>query len=366
MLTSVIGVVILLGGLIFFHELGHYLVAKFFGVKVEVFSLGFGKKLFARKWGETEYCISLFPLGGYVKLMGDDPYKSVPAEDANRAFSTQKLYKRFAIVAAGPIANLLLAYVLFMAVFFFGQPMAGTRVGTVQVNSPAWQAGIRPKDRIAQLDGKAVETWNDLEDSLKMRNGQKVELTIERSTAELKIPYTVGKVRTKNVYGEDEEVGGIKGIQPAPLDPQIGISNPETPAYKAGLRTDDVITKLGSRDIVVYDDINEALTTFWKEGEPLTISVRRGEKGPEQSFSIPLPSQPASDKYSPFGLAQALGMYPSELFVKKLSPDSPAEKGGMLAGDRIVSVGGAPIYNFEAIVDEVQEQGTKGDRKSVV
>lgn len=145
-LTSVVGVVILLGGLIFFHELGHYTVAKLFGVKVEVFSLGFGYKLFRRKFGDTEYCLSVFPLGGYVKLMGDDPYKSVPAEDAERAFSTQKLYKRFFIVAAGPISNLLLAYVLFAAVFFVGQPTASTRIGTVQVNSPAWAAGIRPKD----------------------------------------------------------------------------------------------------------------------------------------------------------------------------------------------------------------------------
>jgi regulator of sigma E protease len=358
-LYSVVGVVVLLGGLVFFHELGHYLVAKFFGVKVEVFSLGFGKKLFRKKWGETEYCVSLFPLGGYVKLMGDDPYKSVPPEDAARAFSTQKLYKRFAIVAAGPMANLLLAYVLFVMVFFTGQPMAGTRIGTVQVNSPAWQAGIRPKDRVAAINGTAVQTWNDLEDDLKTKLNERVELTIERGNAELKVPYTVGKVRTKNVYGEDEEVGGIKGIQPAPLDPQVGISNPESPAYRAGLRSGDVITKVGSRDILVYNDINEALTSFWKEGEPLTFSVKRGNN--EQSFSIPMPAQPAGDKYSPLGLAQVIGLFPSELFVRELSKDSPAQKGGLQAGDHIVTVGGMPIYNFESIVDQVQEQGPKGE-----
>ena len=326
-LTSIVGVVILLGGLIFFHELGHYTVAKLFGVKVEVFSLGFGYKLFRRKIGDTEYCLSVFPLGGYVKLMGDDPYKSVPAEDAERAFSTQKLYKRFLIVAAGPISNLLLAYILFATVFFVGQPTAGTRIGSVLVNSPAWAAGLRPKDRLAAIDDKKMATWIETEDELKNKLGQKVELTIQRGAAELRIPYTVGKVRARNPYGEEEDVGGIKGIQPSPLDPQIGISDPNSPAYKAGLRTDDVITKIGSRDIVVYDDINEALTTFWKEGDPLTLSVKRG-KGAEQSFSLPLPAQPPGDKYSPFGLAQVLGIYPSELFVDKLSPDSPAEKGG--------------------------------------
>ncbi len=361
--TSVVGVVVLLGGLIFFHEFGHYIIAKLFGVRVEVFSLGFGKKIFRRQIGETEYCISLFPLGGYVKLMGDDPYKSVPAAEAHRAFSTQKLYKRFAIVSAGPLFNLLLAFVLFMVVFWFGQPMSGTRVGSVIVDSPAWDAGIRPKDRIAEVSGQKLQTWSELEDTLKNRLGEKVELVIERGNTELRIPYVVGKVRTKNAYGEDEEVGGIKGVMSTPLDPVIGISNPDSIAYKAGLRSGNLITKIGSRDIVVYEDINEALSAFWKNDSPLTISVKQGEEGngPEKSFSVVLPALPAADKINALGLAGVLGIYPSELFVKKVSPDSPAEKGGLLAGDRMVSVAGLPIYNFESIVDSVQSEGAKGE-----
>lgn len=361
--TSIIGVVVLLGGLIFFHEFGHYIIAKLFGVRVEVFSLGFGKKIFRRTIGETEYCVSLFPLGGYVKLMGDDPYKAVPAAEAHRAFSTQKLYKRFAIVAAGPVFNLLLAFVLFMVVFWFGQPMAGTRVGSVIVDSPAWEAGIRPKDRIAEINSTKLRTWNDLEDYLKNRVGEKVELVVERGTTELHMSYLVGKVRSKNPYGEDEEVGGIKGVMPTPLDPVIGISNPDSAAYKAGLRSGNLITKIGSREIVVYEDVNEALATFWKAGSPLTISVKQGEEGagPEKSFTVVMPDLPMADKLTPMGLAGALGIYPSELFVRKVSPDSPAEKGGLQAGDRIASVGGAPVYNFESIVDSVQGEGAKGE-----
>ena len=151
MLTSVIGVLVLLGGLIFFHEFGHYCMAKLFRVKVEVFSVGFGKKILKRMIGETEYCVSLFPLGGYVKLLGDDPYKGVPAAEAERAFCTQKLFKRFLIVAAGPLANMLLAYPLFIAIFWFGKPMPGTRLGTVIVGSPAWEAGLRPRDHVVEV-----------------------------------------------------------------------------------------------------------------------------------------------------------------------------------------------------------------------
>jgi regulator of sigma E protease len=365
-LTSFVGVVILLGGLIFFHELGHYTIAKLFGVKVEVFSLGFGKKLLVRKMGETEYCLSLFPLGGYVKLMGDDPYKGVPAAEADRAFSTQKLYKRFLIVAAGPCSNLLLAYVLFTVVFWSGQPLAGTRIGEVVVDSPAWEAGLRSKDRIVEVSGKKVESWNDLEDSLKPRTGEKVDLKVERGASEIHIPITVGTIRAKNPYGEDEDVGGIKGISPNPLDPMIGISDSNSAAYQAGLRTGDTITQIGNRPIVVFDDINQALNALWNTGKSVSVNVKR-RTGPDgKEFK---PKEPAVDKtftltfphpakvLTPLGAAPTVGIFPSELFVFQISPKSPAEAGGLLVGDRIVAVNGHTVYNFETIVEQVQGAG---------
>lgn len=362
MISSLIGVTVLLGGLVFFHELGHYSIAKLFGVRVEVFSLGFGKKLFSKRIGETEYCLSLFPLGGYVKLMGDDPYKAVPASEAHRAFSTQKLYKRFAIVAAGPLSNLLLAYFLFTIVFWVGQPVGSTQLGTVVIGSPAWTAGLRAKDRVQEIGGTKVENWNDLEEQLKAREGQTVDLVVDRANEKLRIPVAITKVKGKNEYGEDVLVGGIKGISSLPLEPMIGISNPNTPAYIAGLRTGDTITKINTRQIQLYEDISEALAEVWKDGSPVTISVTRGAldgkgKPTEHSFSVVLPKKPAVTP--PLGLAQALQLYPSELFVLKLSPDSPAEKGGLLPGDRIVKVAGQPIYNFESVGDEVQAAGAK-------
>lgn len=204
MLTSIIGMVVLLGGLIFFHELGHYSVAKFFKVKVETFSLGFGKKIFKKKWGETEYCLSLFPLGGYVKMMGDDPFSEVPPDQAARAFSTQALYKRFAIVAAGPIANLLLAYVLFMVVFWVGQPQVSSQVGSVQVNSPTWNAGLRSGDRILNLNGESVTTWQEVESWLRSREGKTVEASVLRKNEAMTLSLPVDRVKSKNAFGEEE------------------------------------------------------------------------------------------------------------------------------------------------------------------
>lgn len=360
MLTTVVGMVVLLGGLIFFHESGHYLVAKFFKVKVEVFSLGFGKKLFSWKKGETEYCLSIFPLGGYVKLMGDDPYKGVAPEEAHRAFSTQKLYKRFAIVAAGPIANLLLAYVLFTFVFWMGQPTVSPRLGNVAVSSPAFEAGLRSKDRVTAVSGTAVSTWNELDEALRPQEGRKVDLTVERGTGTLTIPVNVSRTRVKNPYGEDEFAGGIKGISPTPSAAVIGISDPKSAAYVAGLRTGDLITKIDAQPITGYEDISEALQTDWAANRPVTFTFQRvmtDAKAAEQSVTVALPK--VANKSALTGVGESIGIFPSETFVKAVSADSPAQKGGLLIGDRVVSVNGQPIHYFEAIVDAVQTAGNE-------
>ncbi len=363
MLTSIVGVVILLGGLIFFHELGHYTVAKIFGVKVEVFSLGFGKKIFSRQMGETQYCLSIIPFGGYVKLMGDDPYKGVPASEAERAFCTQQLYKRFCIVAAGPTSNLLLAYVLFTVVFFAGQPMVATRIGNVAIHSPSWEAGLRAKDNILEINGKKISHWIEIEDTLRPLAGQKVDLKIERGSQELRVPIEVSKVHLKNAYGEDEETGGIKGMTPNPSEPVVGISDPNSVAYIAGLRTGDTITKIENKPILVFEDIADTLSSLWVDNKPIVISYKRKpnleiKEVPEQTVSLNLPKQ--SKVVSLFGVGTLLGIYPSELFVRQLSAGSPAEKGGLKVGDRIEKLGDGTVYNFEGIVDYIQAQGSQG------
>ncbi|MBY0371458.1 RIP metalloprotease RseP [bacterium] len=364
MVTSVVGVVVLLGGLIFFHELGHYLVAKLFGVRVEVFSLGFGKKIFRRQVGETEYCLSLIPLGGYVKLMGDDPYRAVPAEDAARAFSTQKLYKRFLIVAAGPIANFLLAFVLFIVIFWLGQPVRTSKIGFVAPASPAWDAGLRPGDRLVSVGNEPVQYWNELDEDLKARTGQKVDLQVDRAGAQLRIPYTIGLVRTRNPYGEEEEVGGIKGISPYPVLAAVGVSDPASAAGHAGLKTGDTIIKVDNRPVALWEEMREALAAYWQPGKPVTITFKRptgtGDKTEEKSATLVFPARPTPDKANLFGEVSALGLYPTELFVQKVNPDSPAEKGGLLVGDRVVQVAGTPVFHFEMIVDAVQGAGEKG------
>ena len=370
MLTSVVGMVVLLGGLIFFHEFGHYGVAKLFGVKVEVFSLGFGKKILKRTVGETEYCLSLIPLGGYVKLMGDDPYKGVPADEAERAFCTQALYKRFLIVAAGPIANLLLAYALFTAVFWVGKPMQGPTIGDVVLQSPAWQAGLLPQDKVLTVDGLEIATWNELEESLEKREGEEVVLTVQRGSETVDLPVTVNQVSSRNPYGEDVLVGGIKGIAPYPSQPMVAVSNPESPAYQAGIRTGDVILEIGDKELQFYSQLNPTLAEVWDSPKSVPVKVKRFPVGKpddfkEVSYTLALPQAPPEAELGPLGLSAALGLYPSEVAVQMVTPESPAEKGGLQPGDRISKIGDEPIYSFEGIVDQVQEWGKKGQSVNV-
>lgn len=355
MIAAIVGMVILLGGLIFFHELGHYTVAKIFGIHVEVFSLGFGKKLITKRIGETDYCLSLIPFGGYVKLMGDDPSQSIPAADAARAFSTQKLYKRFLIVGAGPFANLLMAFLLFIVIFWVGKPVDSTRIGSVALESPAWNAGIRPQDLITQVDNDKVIFWKQIEEKIRDRNGQKVSLTVQREGKTLTISIPTSLIRTKSPYGEEALARGIKGISPFPVANVIGVS-PLSIAYQAGLRTKDRIHRVGDRAVARFDEIEAALLA--SKGR-IGISVMRQTEPKKQATELSFILERATSKSMGGSWPQAarFGIFPSELFVKRVLPSGPAERAGIQEEDRIVAVNGRKVYDFETLIDSIQDAG---------
>ena len=168
---SIVSVIVLLGVLIFAHELGHFLMAKRAGVGVLKFSLGFGPRIIGRKIGETEYLLSLIPLGGYVKLLGESPGEELPEEDKKRSFLKQTVWKRIVIVAAGPVFNLLLALSIFTLVNMIGLPVLTTEVGSLQPDSAAIESGIKAGDRIIAIDGKAVTKWDEISEIVSKSKG---------------------------------------------------------------------------------------------------------------------------------------------------------------------------------------------------
>jgi regulator of sigma E protease len=237
--TIIVSVVVLLGILIFVHELGHFLVAKYSGVGVLKFSLGFGPKIIGRKFGETEYLISAFPLGGYVKLLGESEGEELSEEDEKRSFSKQTVWKRIGIVAAGPVFNFLLAVVIFTRLT--------TQIGSIQEGSAAFEAGLLVNDRIVAIDGSKVSVWDDMARIVTDSGGKALQITIERSGEVKVISLTPRSQKSKNLFGEDIDAYKL-GISPKE-DTFVERMNPAK-AFWAALKQTWVISKLTILSIV--------------------------------------------------------------------------------------------------------------------
>jgi regulator of sigma E protease len=206
-LYYILPLVFVLGVLILFHELGHFLVAKYFGVKVLKFSLGFGPKVAGKTIGETEYLLSLIPFGGYVKMLGeseDDDTKPLTPEEEKRSFSNQHVLKRIAIVTAGPFANLLLALIIFCIFYMLaGTQVMEAEIGQVREDSPAHKAGLLKGDVIVSIDGKTIEAWEEIKDAVQYSAGKSLEITILRGDSFHTMTVVPEASVIKNIFGEE-------------------------------------------------------------------------------------------------------------------------------------------------------------------
>jgi regulator of sigma E protease len=211
---SIISVIILLGVLIFVHELGHFLVAKWAGVGVLKFSLGFGPKLIGKKVGETEYLVSLIPLGGYVKLLGEAEDEALSEEDGKRSFLKQPVLKRAAIVIAGPVFNFLLAILIFAVVYIIGIPTLTAQIGGVQEGSSAYKAGLAKGDIIVAINGRDVSRWEQIAETVSKGKGKEMKILVKRGEKQYEMLVTPGLLKTKNLFGEDVESYKI-GVSPS-------------------------------------------------------------------------------------------------------------------------------------------------------
>lgn len=195
-----------LGVLIFFHELGHFLTAKAFGVRVLKFSLGFGPKVAGRRLGETEYLISAIPLGGYVKMLGesDDDETAVRPGEEKASFSHQHVLKRMAIVLAGPLFNLFLALFIFCVYLLaYGNQIMVPEIGQVRPGSPAEQAGLLKGDKVVAVDGKAVISWTEIKGLVQSSAGRPIEVTVSRSGTLVTVNVVPEEAVEKNLFGEE-------------------------------------------------------------------------------------------------------------------------------------------------------------------
>jgi len=206
--------IIVLGILIFFHELGHFLVAKISGVKVLKFALGFGPKLVARTFGDTEYSIRYVPLGGFVKMLGEDENdeeaKSLPPEEAKKSFENQAVLIRIAIVAAGPVFNLILAFILFSGLFLIsGQRVIVPEIGQITEGMPAHKAGLKKGDIVVAIEGKNIETWSEMKDMVQPSAGKPLRITVQRGDRLLTLTIVPQPKVVKNMFGQETQTALI-------------------------------------------------------------------------------------------------------------------------------------------------------------
>ncbi len=203
-METIIAFIIVLGILIFVHELGHFIFAKLLGVGVLKFSLGFGPKILGKKIGETDYMISAFPLGGYVKMVGESPGEEVPEDLEKISFTNKSYLNKMSIVAAGPVFNIFFAVLLLSSLWIYGVPALTTKVGEVKQGLPAYEAGIKEGDRVLSVMDKPVKTWEEMAALIHKSSGP-VALKLKRDGEVYEVTVSPQLSKVKNVFGEMED-----------------------------------------------------------------------------------------------------------------------------------------------------------------
>ena len=229
----------MLGILVFVHELGHFLVAKACGVRVLVFSLGFGPRVFGFRRGHTDYRISALPLGGYVRMFGDDFTEDIAEEDFDKSFLYKPIPQKAAVSFAGPFANFLLPVILFFAFFVGDEVVPSTLLGTVLPESPAALAGIQSGDRIMSIGGTPTEHFDELRTVVEEKPGQTLDVVIEREGETQTLSVEVGVLKNINPYDDQGDKGRL-GVMPMAQESMVWVAE-ESAAYDAGARTRDLI-----------------------------------------------------------------------------------------------------------------------------
>lgn len=377
--SSTVPLIVLLGLLIFVHELGHFLVARYFKVRVETFSLGFGPKIIKYKKGDTTYCLSAIPLGGYVKMFGDDPTVEIPEEERSGSFLHKPVGQRMAIVLAGPIMNLGFAAILFMMIGLVGDKALGPKVGDVLTQSSAYTFGFRSGDRILKVNDQAIEKWEDVREAFEPLADKSTLVLVERDRTHEKVElnFRPELIKNPNVLSLEKEVGGVNGLDHLADSPLVGVSDLDSPAYKAGIRTGDLVEKVNGNLTPTWRDFTREVLQV-PANQKITFSVSRLEKiqDPDSKeskleFTVQSPGFPVSEikerisgesgqensfkNDGPTALQELnkIGLENSDVFVLGVAPGSPAEKAGLKTFDRIVSVDGDNVGDFDQIVRAV-------------
>ncbi|HWL08233.1 MAG TPA: RIP metalloprotease RseP [Planctomicrobium sp.] len=333
-LLTILIVAIGLGLVIFFHELGHFLVAKWCGVYVERFSIGFGAPIFGFKWGETEYSFGWLPFGGYVKMLGQDDMDPAQMTDEQvavnpRSYTSKTVLQRMAIISAGVIMNIITGTIFFVLVFTWGIEKVDSVAGYVQVGMPAWKNGIRTGDRITSINGRSVQDFDDITRRTTLSrgpitvgghhdDGTTYEVSVQPETSGIRKIIGVGPARSLNVI--DSSIPGAS------------VASVGTAASKAGFELGDRITAINGKPVETTAELLAVLNEKAAESVEMTV-LRTPTGGKAEEATVTVPAEP----FMELGLKMGMGK------VVALQKGSVAEEAGLQIGDRIAKVNGQDV-----------------------
>lgn len=335
MLEKIAIFMIFLGPLVFFHELGHFLFARFFGVRVEVFSIGFGPKILKKKWKDTEYALSIIPLGGYVKMYGDDPFNkdSVPESEREFAFTHKGKWARFWIVMGGPLANFLMAFVIFYALLINGEKIPEFKLGNVTKESVLYQTGFRTGDIIAKVNGKDVYNPADL-----MSEGTTTSVTVKRHGEEVQIPVSYQGT------GFFDEIVKYPALFLKPV-----VINEKGERFALSTNKEEANLKISLEEIASLENPGQLYLIKLPAGFDLdAMDMAKGSEVTELNVKF-------EDSKSLLTSLMDAGYRTLDLEVKSVNMNSPADKVGIKSGDIFVSLEGQKVYSFEQLRSLLQE-----------
>ena len=348
--------ILLIGGLITVHELGHFVAARLFHIAVLKVSIGFGPKLVAVRRGTTEYAISMIPLGGYVRLLGEDEHDSVPEPLKPRAFSHRPAWQRLTVILAGPVANLICPLFIFVHLYMHQERARSATIGTVLDGQPGRAADLRPGDRVISIDDETIRSWDDLNRVVLGSPGRELRVTLERAGQDRPLTkYITPRVhRRLDLFGVPESVG-LLGVAPYYRLPQVGVAAADSPAARAGLRTFDVITSIQGRPISTAAELEPLLAP--RAGAMLVVTYLR-PLAPPHGFAPLTRLEPGSAQLVPelLGKSYETGLRHADLFVASVEPGSPAARLGLAPGDVLTALDGAPLTSWELFAQAVEER----------